>query len=69
MLKCDECYYRGKCHAEGRLITFTTLEDTQYDREYGGKASHGMLNIGETCPKERSESDDEIAHAEYAWRK
>lgn len=59
MLICDKCERRGECYSEGRLITYTTLLDMEYDTKYGGKYAHGVLNIGQTCPRISEGADDE----------
>ena len=53
MTICDKCDRRKQCNNEGRLITYTTLNDNWTDHAYeknGIKAAHGMLGMGEVCP-------------------
>lgn len=59
MLICDKCEHRGECYAEGRLITYTTALDMKYDIKYGGKNAHGILGIGQTCPRISEGADDD----------
>ena len=49
--KCDKCDRKRECYAEGRLITYTTSFDLNYENAYGGKAAHGIIGVGETCPR------------------
>ena len=51
MIFCDKCDRRGECYKEGRLYTYTSLRDMEYDPKYGGKYAHGILQMGEFCPK------------------
>ena len=57
IIYCDRCERRKKCNEEGRLYTFTTMTDREFDPEYyldGHYAAHGIPNVGQTCPKENS---------------
>ena len=73
MTNCDRCDRRGECFKEGRLFTFNSVRDMQYDSMYDGKWGHGVLNFGEICPKwrhseEQKDGKDRIDDGHNCWR-
>lgn len=59
MTGCDKCERRGECYKEGRLLTYNSARDMQYDPMYDGRWGHGILNMGEVCPKWMKGAEDE----------
>ena len=51
-MNCDECERKLQCYHEGRLITFTTLDDQYIIPELDNEA-HAILGIGKICPKQK----------------
>ena len=42
--KCDVCVRRARCMDEGRLDTYFTSDDMEFDPVYG-RGSHGIVKV------------------------